>query len=75
MKENKIIKDKDTKDIMKSLWSVMTFFVLTLVVGVFAIKYPILLGYGIVCLGFLLFNGIMLIYKVLQSMTKKILGE
>ena len=70
------IRKKEVKEISKRLWYIYGWFVLMIVAGIYAIRFPNTLGYCFVILGFFLFNITMFLYKIMILATKRILeGE
>lgn len=71
----KIEYDKETKDIQSRIIWVWSFFILTVIGGAYAIKQPAVMPLVLCFIGFLIFNGIMLLYKTIVASTKKILEK
>lgn len=66
---------KELDDISTRLWYIYGWFVLTIFSGIYTIAYPKVMGLCFLILGFLIFNSVMFIYKILLISTKRILKE
>ena len=74
--EDKTIKiSEQTKEVRARIWWIWVFFVLSLVAGVWCYQAYKIIGIFFVCFSFLVFNGIMLLYKMIILSTKRLKEE
>ena len=67
----KLLKPKTFMEKLKTeLIVFFAFFILTLMAGVYIVRYPNFIGIGIVAMAFLLFNGFNIVIKLIIKSTK-----
>ena len=66
---------EQTEDIKARIWWLWVFFILSILAGVYSFNNPNIIGIFCVTLTFLVFNGIMLLYKIIIMSVKRIREE
>ena len=68
------MKNKDfSKQLKSRLYIFFAFFIISLIGGVYSIRVPSFIGYSIIALSFLIFNGFMIIYNLLVEIARRLL--